>query len=371
MTSTIDNKLLYQIGLTQITGVGVAITRSLMKIVGDEEQIFKEKTQNLLKIPGVTLRLVNEIKSADVLRKADEELDFVLKNNLEVLFFNSSKYPSRLNQCIDAPILLYVKGDSNLNYKRIISIVGTRNATAQGYETCSKFIKELSEKLSDVLIVSGLAYGIDIFAHRASLENNIPTVAVLAHGLDRIYPAVHRKTAIDMIENGALITEFPSKTTPERFNFVKRNRIVAGLSDVLLVVESADRGGSLITADIANSYYKEVFAMPGRNSDTFSTGCNKLIATNRANMFLNTDYFIEHMGWDVKKKKQPTQKELFVNLSEDEERVFNILNNVESIHVNQLGLELDMPVSELFLLLLEMEMKNLTKPLPGGMYKLL
>lgn len=371
MSTSISDKTLYQIALTQIEGVGVTLARNLMQVVGDEEQIFRESARNLEKIQGISYRLINEIKNKEVLRKAEEELQFVSKNNLGLHFFTSPDYPERLTHCIDAPILLYVKGNNNLNYKKVVSIVGTRNATPQGVDACIQFVKDLSSKFSDLLIVSGLAYGVDICAHRAALESNVPTVAVLAHGLDRMYPAAHRKTAIDMLERGGLITEFPSKTKPEKFNFVRRNRIVAGLSDALVVIESANKGGSLITAEIANSYYREVFALPGRVTDAYSVGCNRLISSNRAILMQDVQGFIDHMGWDETIKTQPKQKELFLQLTEAEERVFNALNDNESIHVNMLAIKLDVPVSELFFTLLELEMKNVVKPLPGGVYKLL
>lgn len=371
MSTFVTDKTLYQIALTHITGVGVALARNLMQIVGDEEQIFKESTRNLEKIQGISHRLINEIKSKEVLCKAEEQLVFVSKNNLQSLFFTAPEYPERLTHCVDAPILLYVKGNSNLNYKKVVSVIGTRKATNQGYEACNQFIKELSAKFSDLIIVSGLAYGIDVCAHRAALENGVPTAAVLAHGLDRIYPAVHRKTAIDMLDAGALVTEFPSGTEPERFNFVRRNRIVAGLCDALVVVESSSKGGSLITAEIANSYYREVFAVPGRTTDAASVGCNRLIASDRAILMQDLKGFTDHMGWDDATKPQPKQRELFLQLTELEERVFNALNNNEPKHVNMLGIELDVPVSELFFTLLELEMKNVVKPLPGGIYKLL
>lgn len=371
MSTSITDKTLYQIALTQIEGVGVALARNLMQIVGDEEQIFKEPARNLEKIQGISYRLINEIKSKKVLNKAENELQFVLKNNLGLQFFTSKEYPERLTHCIDAPILLYVKGNNNLNYKKVVSIVGTRNVTPQGTDACKQFVKELSSRFSDLLIVSGLAYGVDICAHNAALENGVPTVAVLAHGLDRIYPAVHRKVAINMLEKGGLITEFPSETKPEKFNFVRRNRIVAGLSDALVVIESANKGGSLITAEIANSYYREVFALPGRVTDTYSVGCNRLISSNRAILMQDVKGFIDHMGWDETASPQPNQRELFLQLTETEERVFNALNGCESVHVNMLAIELDIPVSELFFTLLELEMKNVVKPLPGGVYKLL
>lgn len=371
MSTFATEKSLYQIALTKIPGVGVAIARNLMQLVGNEEQLFKESSRALERIHNVPKRIVHSIKNKKVLEEAERELEFVIKNNIHLLFFNSPHYPERLTHCVDAPILLYVKGNSNLNYKKVVSIVGTRHSTPQGDEICNHFIKEFSRKFSDILIVSGLAYGIDVCAHRAALEHSVPTVAVLAHGLDRIYPALHRNTAIEMLDAGALITEFSSKTEPERFNFVRRNRIVAGLADALIVVESSSKGGSLITAEIANSYYREVFAIPGRVTDSASIGCNQLISSNRAILMQDVDSFAQHMGWDDTMRPQPKQKELFLQLSEMEERVYNALNRAESMHVNTLGIELDIPVSDLFFILLELEMKNVVKPLPGGVYKLL
>lgn len=368
----ITNKTLYQIALTCIPGVGVIHARNLMKTVGDEEAVFREKAKNLEKIQGISRRLIDEIRKAEVLRKAEKELEFVEKNRIETLFYTQDNYPSRLNNCIDAPVLLYSKGNADFNAKKVVSIVGTRNATKYGQEFCQQFISKLSELLPHVLIVSGLAYGIDICAHRASLQHNVSTVGVLAHGLDRIYPSIHRKTAKEMLEKGALITEFPSQTEPDRFNFVKRNRIVAGMADAVVVVESDEKGGSLITAEIANSYYREVFAVPGRTSDAKSSGCNTLIVHNKAVLLQDVTGFLDQMGWSTSvKSKQPKQRELFLNLTETEEKVFNALNGAESMHVNMLGIELNLPVSELFFTLLELEMKNVVKALPGGVYKLL
>lgn len=365
-------KAVYQIALTQITGIGVIHARNLMQAVGDEEAVFKESPRILKKIPRISQRLIDEIRNPDVLRKAEAELLFVEKNNLRLLFFTDAEYPSRLNNCIDAPILLYVKGDADFNREKAISIVGTRNATPYGQKFCENFIALLSAKYPDLLVISGLAYGIDICAHRAALQSNLSTVAVLGHGLDRIYPNLHRKTAIDMLDNGALLTEFPSNTNPDRHNFVRRNRIVAGMADAVIVIESGEKGGSLITAEIANSYFREVFAVPGRTSDSASKGCNNLISHNKAVLLQNVDDFIAQMNWGSSAKPSvPKQKELFLNLTEDEERIFNALNkSAEGIHVNMLGIELNMPVSELFFALLELEMKNVVQALPGGIYKL-
>lgn len=366
------DKTLYQIALTCIPGIGSVHARHLMEAVGDEEAVFAEKTGTLEKIPGIPRRLIGEIRNPEVLRKAEKERSFAEKNNIGILFYTHEKYPLRLSSCIDAPVLLYFKGNADLNAQRVVSIVGTREASGYGVEFCRQFIKDLSEFIPDVVVVSGLAYGIDICAHRASLENGIPTVAVLAHGLDRIYPSVHRKTASEMLENGALITEFPGNTDPDRFNFVKRNRIVAGMADAVVVIESGEKGGALITAEIANSYCREVFAVPGRTRDAKSSGCNNLIAANKAVLLQHAGGFMRQMGWNATAEpNHPRQKELFPNLTETEEKVYNALSGVESMHVNRLGIELNLPAPELFFTLLELEMKNVVKALPGGVYKLL
>ena len=367
-----DEVLLYRIALTFINGIGVQLARALMQYVGDELAIFTGSAKKLESIPRISKRLISEIRSPEVLRRAEKELEFVAKNNIQPLFFTDADYPQRLTNCIDAPILLYSKGNTNFNREKVISVVGTRNATKQGQEFCQKFLKELSEQFPELLVVSGLAYGIDIYAHRAALQNNLSTVAVLAHGLDRIYPYAHRQTAVEMLGNGALLTEFPSETNPDRHNFVKRNRIVAGMADAVIVVESGEKGGSLITAEIADSYYREVFAVPGRITDRESIGCNQLISRNRAILLQDPDSFLKHLGWiQSEKPAPPKQRELFLNLNEEEEKIFNVLAKVDSMEVNTLAIELNTPVSKLFFTLLELEMKNIVATLPGGVYKLL
>lgn len=366
----LTSKSLYQIALTQIKGVGVMHARTLMQVIGDEEAIFKEDIRKLETIPRISRRLIGEIRNPEVLRKAEKELEFVKENKLRLLFFTDEEYPQRLTQCIDAPLLLYAKGDANFNHQRTISVIGTRNATRYGEDFCKEFIEELSRRAPDVQIISGLAYGIDICAHRAALKHNLSTIAVLAHGLDRVYPQIHRQTAIEMVQNGALLTEFPSNTNPDKHNFVKRNRIVAGMADAVVVIESGEKGGSLTTADIANSYYREVFALPGRIRDKMSTGCNRLISDNKAILFQSIDSFMAHMGWEPE-EKQPftTQQELFPDLSEEESIIFGKISKTGSIHVNTLAVELNIPVPELFMTLLELEVKNIVKSLPGGMYQ--
>ncbi len=366
-----NDKSLYRIALTLIKGVGVMHARNLMQVIGDEEAIFKTDTRKLETITRLSERIIQEIRNPEVMKRAERELAFVVKNKIQLLFFTDPLYPQRLTQCIDAPVLLYAKGKTDLNREKVISIVGTRNATKQGEDFCRDFIRDLSLKFPDIQIVSGLAYGIDICAHRAALQQGLSTVAVLGHGLDRIYPSLHRQTAVEMLEQGALLTEFPGNTNPDRHNFVKRNRIVAGMSDAVVVVESGEKGGSLTTADIANSYFREVFAVPGRTRDKMSSGCNRLISDNKALLLQSVDDLTAHMGWEKEDKRdQPQQKELFIELSAEEEKVFNALNKTGSMQVNTLAIELNIPVSELFMTLLEMEMKNRVESLPGGVYRL-
>ncbi len=355
------DKSLYRIALTQIKGVGVTHARTLMQVIGDEEAIFKEDIRKLEAIPRISRRLISEIRDPEVMRKAEKELKFVTDNKLRFLFFTDEEYPQRLTQCIDAPLLLYAKGNTGFNPQRTVSVIGTRNCTRYGEDFCTEFIEKLSHRIPELQIISGLAYGIDICAHRAALKNNLSTVAVLAHGLDRVYPQVHRQTAIEMLQNGALLTEFPSGTNPDKHNFVKRNRIVAGLSDAVVVT----------TCDMANSYFREVFALPGRVHDKMSVGCNKLITENKAILLQRIDDFISHMGWkEIEKPPLPKQQELFTNLSEEETALYGKLSKGGPMHVNALAIELNIPVSELFMTLLELEVKNVVVSLPGGMYQI-
>ena len=364
------SKLIYQIALTQIKGIGDILARNLLDIIGDEEQVFKSNKKELL-AKGVSPKLINEILNPDVFRRAEKELYFIEKNKIEAFFIKDDNYPTRMKECPDAPILLYFKGKTDFNPPKVIGIVGTRKSTDYGTSFCKDFLDEISSLYPDTLIVSGLAYGIDIQSHKAALKFNLPTIGVLAHGLDRIYPAVHRNTAVEMLENGGLLTEFQSTTEPDKFNFVKRNRIIAGMSDAIIVVESDIKGGSLITADIANSYNRDVFAVPGRVSDSYSQGCNKLISDNKAIIFESTAEFLNQMNWaNTKKSKKNQQQKLFLDLSEQEQVIYDILEKSENVHVNAISVETNIPVSQLFFNLLEMEMKGIIKPLPGGLYQI-
>ncbi|MDR0825114.1 MAG: DNA-processing protein DprA [Prevotella sp.] len=366
------DKRLYQIALTQIAGVGDIIARRLLQIAGDAENIFKSNRKTLIQA-GVSTKIADEILKPEVLEKAQKELQFVEKNKIATYFISDENYPYRLRECADAPVLIYFKGNTDLNAEKVISIVGTRKSTNYGNSFCDSFLQDISSLYPNTLIVSGLAYGIDIQAHRSALKYNLPTIGILAHGLDRIYPPSHRQTAAEMVNRGGLLSDFASGTDPDKFNFVKRNRIVAGMADTVIVVESDKKGGSLITAEIANSYCKDVFAVPGRTSDKYSQGCNKLISSHKADLLQSTEYFLQQMGWDSessKKKKAPRQQELFITLSDEEQVVVNKLADKDSLHIDQLARELNIPAYSLFSTLLNMEMKGIIKNLPGNMYAL-
>lgn len=367
------DKMIYQIALTMIDGVGDVLARHLLEAFGEAEAVFAEKQRLLEKVPGIGSALVAKIRDPEVLKRAEKEAEFVSKNKIGVYFLADEGYPTRLRECPDAPVLLYYKGKADLNVARIISIVGTRNITDYGKELTERLVKELSEAFPDVLIVSGLAYGTDVLAHRSALKNNLPTAAVLAHGLDRIYPSAHRNTAVEMLEQGGLLTDFPSGTNPDRSNFVMRNRIVAGLSDATVVVESAEKGGSLITANMAFSYGRDVFSFPGRVTDTHSCGCNALIRGNKAALITSAADLVSALCWDVggSPKKAAAETCLpFLDNAEDIDPIVSLLRKHGEIHVNQLAIAADMPVHQLSPLLFELELSGVIKALPGGVYRL-
>ena len=364
------NKLLYQIAISLIPGIGNAIAKNLIAYTGDVEEVFHQTEKMLQKIPGIGTILASQIASQDVIERAKEEVHFIEKHNIEPLFFLNDKYPARLKECNDAPILIYTKGNISFERSKVISIVGTRNATDYGRYITNNLIQELSYKHKDALIVSGLAYGIDIEAHKAALKYGLETIGVLGHGLDRIYPSVHRKYAKQMLERGGLVTEFISDSQPDRKNFVKRNRIVAGIADATIVVESASKGGSLITADIAYSYNRDVFAFPGRVNEEQSMGCNMLIKNNRAALLEDANDLERYMNWEPKQNNTPIQKSLFVDLSTDESTLIEILKTEKSCGMNLLALQSAMPISKVASNLLSLEFKGMVKSIPGNMFQL-
>ena len=361
--------LVHQLALSFLPRVGDVTARALLSYCGSEEEIFRTKKSHLQKIPGIGNITAEAILNHECFDRAEKELKFIEKYKIQTLFFTDNNYPRRLKACYDAPVLLYYKGNADLNSVKMVSVVGTRKATEYGKDLCSTLIRDL--QAHNPLIISGLAYGIDGSAHKECLKNNLATVGVLGHGLDRIYPAQHRQLAEKMLAHGGLLTEFPSETIPDRENFPKRNRIIAGISDVTIVVEASRKGGALITAEIANSYNRDVFAFPGRNNDEFSEGCNYLIKTNRANLISSVADLEYLLGWnEVQANKTKTQLAMLIDLSEDEQKVADILKDNGVTGVDQLALLTKLPQSKLAVTILEMEMQGYVIAMPGKTYKL-
>ncbi len=361
-------KLIYPIALTKIKGIGPRTARRILTHTENLEDLFSYSKRELMQIPGMRESAADAIRSRTYLQDCERELEFIDKHQIQALWVEDEQYPQRLKQCDDAPLLLYYKGNGNLNAKKVISIVGTRHSTPYGQRLCEDFIRQLDQN-GDILIVSGLAYGIDACAHRLALKNDIPTVAVLGHGLDRIYPASHRELASRMLNRGGLLTEFASNTLPERTNFPMRNRIIAGLADVTVVVEAAIKGGALITAEIANSYHRDVCAFPGAIYDKSSEGTNYLIKTNRAHMIRHVQDLEYLMNWDISKEQAGQQLELGFKLEKDQEKVLALIHDAGQLGIDQLIEKLEWPQSKLALVLLELEMQSLVHALPGKMYK--
>jgi len=359
--------LIHKIGLTLIKSVGHVTAKSLLEHFGDPEAIFKANRKELLQIPGIGPATADQILANDALKIAEEQLKFIKKQKVDVLFYTDNNYPKRLKNCFDAPVLLYYKGTADLNHSRIISVVGTRKATEYGRQLC----KQLAVTLAgyNVIVVSGLAYGIDIAAHKESLYQDIPTVGVLAHGLDRIYPPLHQPIAQKMLLNGGLLTEFPLHTNPDKENFPKRNRIIAGLADATIVVEATAKGGALITADIANSYHRDVYAFPGRSTDVSSEGCNFLIKTNRAALINHAKDLAYYLGWEEVKSKKTEQTQLLIGLSDEAQKIVDLLR-VSDLRIDELSIRSEIPQSKLAMHLLNLEMQGILISLPGKMYKM-
>lgn len=315
----------------------------------------------------------SEWLSREALAFAEKELAFVEKHGIGLYYYKDANYPYRLAQCVDAPLLMYAKGNVNVDTKHVLSIVGTRMPSERGKDWCRRLVLDLAAKVPDLTIVSGLAYGIDVVAHKAALEAGIPTVIIPAHGLDRIYPSVHRQVAVQSLDKGGILTEYACGTEPERFNFVARNRIVAGLADAVVVVESKKKGGSLITADMAIDYGRDVFALPGRSDDECSACCNDLIKRNRAQLIENADDLIAAMQWEEVKSKvvQTAMLEMLANLSPTQERLVALLREVEDgLHINQIVMETQMSYGAVSADLVMLELEDIVKSMPGGMWRI-
>ena len=359
---------MYQISLTLLPKVGDVSAKKLIAYCGGAEAVFKESKKNLLLIPGIGSVIANSIVSQDLLSVAEFEMTFMDQNNIKPIYFLDDDYSFRLKQCGDAPILLYTQGTIDLNAKKIISIVGTRRATDYGKHSTERLIEGLSD-FDDVLVVSGLAYGIDIAAHKACLKYNVPTLAVLAHGLDRIYPQLHSQVSKEIQKQGGLISDFMSGTPPNRENFPKRNRIIAGLADATLVVEARKKGGALITADIANSYSRDVFAVPGRVGDKNSEGCNNLIRRNQAALVQSSVDIGYLMNWDKEvPKNEGKQVSLFLDLEKDEQELMGILASKEKLNLDLIALQTKLSIPRIMQVLLQLELKGFVRTLPGNLY---
>ncbi len=365
----ISNDLLYQIALTLIPKIGDVRAKALLEHFENAETIFKAKINQLENIEGIGTIAANAIKHFADFKICEDEIKFIEKSKVTPLFITAKNYPQRLLNCYDSPTMLYYKGNADLNVAKIVSIVGTRSNSDYGKNICEKMLEDLAEQ--NVLVMSGLAFGIDTIAHKASLKNNLKTVGVLAHGLDKVYPAQNKLLAVEMLSQGGLLTDFKSGTNPDRQNFPRRNRIVAGICDALIVIESSVKGGSLITAELANNYNKDVFAIPGRVTDSRSEGCNHLIKNNKALLITSADDLLHIMNWKDVPKKIKQQRELFIELTPHEKLITDILKEKESIQIDELNFKSGLSSSAVANALLMLEMQGVIASLPGKLYKLL
>lgn len=361
-----DPELLYKVAITQIPMVGAVTARTLISYCGGVEAVFRAKKRELCKIPGVGDMIADYVVRQDVLGHAEKELEFMEQHDIQPLFYLDKNYPARLKPFRDSPTMLYYKGSADLNAPRIVGIVGTRTPTHPGIAICEELVEGL--RAYDVTIISGLAFGIDITAHRKCLETGTPTLAALGHGLDRIYPPQHRQTALRMIEKGGLLAEYPSRTKPDREHFPMRNRIIAGLSDAVVVVESGITGGSIITAKMAGNYNKDVFAVPGRLNDKMSMGCNHLIKTNQAHLLESAADLAYVMRWEESGKTRSMQPQLFIDMSDQEQIIVNLINERSEMSIDALTFEVGVHQSEMAALLLDLEFKGVIRSLPGKRY---
>jgi DNA processing protein len=361
--------LQYQIGLTFLQGIGPKKASHLVSKLGSVEAVFTEKLKVLQQLSGYSRQFLQNMHREEAWIRAEKELDFIEKHGITTHFYLDTNYPRRLRQCDDAPILLYSKGNFDPNPSRVIAIVGTRNATDYGKSLCEELVQSIAS--SSIQVVSGMAYGIDICAHQLCVKNAIPTVGVLGHGLDRLYPTHHKRTADQMLSNGGLLTEFLPGTNPDRENFPMRNRIVAGMVDAVVVVESKKSGGSLITADLGNDYNRDVFAFPGNIGQPHSEGCNLLIQKSRAQLLLSGSNFLKQMNWEKSRNTRTVQRSCFVDLTNEEQAICQFLEGNSGEHVDVLSMKTSMSVSKLNVQLFHLEMKGVVRSLPGKKYALI
>ena len=361
-------ELLYQIALTLVPNIGAVQAKILVEHFGDAHSIFKAKEKTLSSVENIGEVRAAAIRHFKDFDKAEKEIEFIQKYKIQPLFITAKNYPQRLLKCFDPPAMLYYRGNADLNHSKIISIIGTRNNTDYGKQVTEKLVEDVKEY--NCIILSGLAFGIDAIAHKAALQNDLPTIAVLAHGLDTIYPSQHKQLAKEIVQQGGLLTEFLPGTKPDKFNFPKRNRIVAGMADATIVVETAIKGGSMITAELAGNYKRNVFAFPGKTTDNKSAGCNYLIKSSKAILLTDAQQLAEALGWGHKKVKPKQQKELFIELTADEKILVELLKEKEILHVDEMYLKSGLSSTAIAAAMLNLELQNVIISLPGKMYRL-
>lgn len=367
-----DDLLTLRIAFSFLRGMNVTLGRELLRLCGSEERFFAMSESELRNLTHSSAEVYSKDYRTKVLAKAEAEALFVRSHSVGTLYFTDEDYPQRLLDCDDAPVLIYSSGQTDLNHCQAIGIVGTRHATPYGADFTRRLVRELAQKLDNPVIISGLAYGIDIAAHRAALEAGIPTVAVMATAISSIYPAEHRASAVDIVRSsGMLLTEYSSRRVIHRANFLERNRIVAGMSDCLIVSESAEKGGALVTAQLAADYNRDVFAVPGRVNDRYSCGCNRIIASGMARLLTGADDIIAAMGWTAKRpKKETSQPALPIALNPDEELIVRFLETTDDASLAQLTAATGFPIARLMSMLIDMEFRGLLLSLPGAKYRL-
>ncbi len=362
--------ILYQLALTMLPDIGAITAKKLIAYTGSAEAVFQEKTASLARIPGIGKKIISRIRNPSILSEAEKELAFAERRQVKVLSYLSEEYPERLRNCEDGPVILFVKGENCLAAEKVLSVVGTRSATAEGRELCRDIVEGLARICPGLLIVSGLAYGIDIVAHRSALVSSLRTIAVLAHGLQTIYPYLHRETAGQITGQGALVTDFTTGIQPERNNFLRRNRIIAGLADATLVVESGEKGGALITAELAASYNRDVFAVPGRVSDHASKGCNMLIKRNMAALVETASDLAAFMSWDTAPTQYEAETLTEIQLNTEEEMILRSLETDPDAGTELLSLRTGLAIQHCISTLVAMELRGWVLPLPGNRYRL-
>ena len=363
-----DDDIIFVLALQHVPKIGDVTAKKLINFCGSAEAVLNEKRHHLLKIDGIGMNTIKGLYNSEHMKAAECELQFIKDNKISSLYFTEDIYPEKLKHCIDAPILLFQTGNVNLRQQRIISIVGTRKITTYGIAFCKKIIEQLAP--FNPIIVSGFAYGTDITAQKAAMKHNLQTIGCLAHGLNQIYPKTHKKYIAEVEKHGGFLTDFWSSDTFDRNNFLKRNRIIAGMSQATIVIESAEKGGSLVTADIANSYNRDVFAVPGRVTDSQSLGCNNLIKFQQAHVLSNPLDVPYILNWELDTKQPVIQKQLFVELTSEEKVIYNYLKDNEKQLLDRIALECQMPIFKVASVLLTMELKGVTRPLPGKLFEL-